>query len=277
MIKLTPTREFTVPIIAECINPSVFKDKACKEIEELEVFEGNKQRNLRELFKVEEVETEAPPDCSTITIHGDLSKVRRVGAAMSSGEIIIKGDVGMHMGEEMRGGRITVHGNVGGWVGAMMKAGTIEIYGNAGDYLGAPYRGRSEGMRGGKIIVRGDVGTEAGASMRKGAIKVLGSVGQFVGFRMRGGTIHVRKHCDGRAGSRMTDGKIVVEGRLESILPTFSTEGVKAKVKLEEETVEGPFYFFVGDMVENGYGKLYVSKRSNPHLDYCNRFLSEEV
>jgi formylmethanofuran dehydrogenase subunit C len=193
---------------------------------------------------------------------------------MGSGEIIINGDVGMHLGEEMKDGRITVHGNVGGWAGAMMKGGTIEIHGNAGDYLGAPYRGSSEGMRGGKIIVHGNAGVEAGAHLRKGTMKICGSTGQFVGFRMCGGTVYVQKDCEGRAGACMTDGKIIVGGSLESLLPTFTIDNVKAKVKIEdEEAVEGPFYVFLGDLAENGNGKLYVSKQKNPHLSYCERFL----
>lgn len=274
MINLYPVKEFRFPIIAECISPDVFQDNNREKIEKLKVWEGNKQRNLGELFKIEEVKTESPLDSTVITVCGDLSKVRRVGASMRSGEIIINGDVGMHLGEEMRGGRITVHGNVGGWAGATMKGGTIEIHGNAGDYLGAPYRGSSEGIRGGKIIVHENAGVEAGAHMRKGTIKIYGSTGQFVGFRMRGGTICVNKDCEGRAGACMTDGKIIIGGHLESLLPTFTIDNVKAKVKIEdEETVEGPFYVFLGDLAENGNGKLYVSKEKNPHLSYCERFL----
>jgi formylmethanofuran dehydrogenase subunit C len=63
-----------------------------------------------------------PEGKEIITINGDVSKVRRIGAGMKSGEITIHGDVGMHLGEEMKGGKITVHGNVGGWAGSMMKA-----------------------------------------------------------------------------------------------------------------------------------------------------------
>jgi formylmethanofuran dehydrogenase subunit C len=274
MIKLSPVKEFKYPIIAECINPDVFAGKTREEIEGLEIWEGNKKRKLGELFKVEENNSAGSQEKCSLTIHGDASKVRRIGAGMKSGEITVYGNVGMHLGEEMKGGKIVVHGNVGGWAGSMMKCGTIEIHGNASDYLSAPYRGISKGMRGGKIIVCGNVGTEAGAHLRGGTIKIYGSAGQFVGFRMHDGTIYVQKDAESRAGACMIGGKIVVGGFLESVLPTFSIEGIKEKVKIEEgETAEGPFYLFLGDLAEHGDGKLYVFKEKNLHLSCYERLL----
>lgn len=270
MISLHPLKEFKLPINAECITPNIFQDKKPQEIEALKASEGNKQRMLKELFKVEETQAEQ----ASIIINGDVSKVRRVGAFMTSGEIIINGNAGMHMGEEMKGGKITVNGNAEGWAGSMMKAGEIEIHGNAGDYLGAPYRGSSNGMRGGRIVIHGNVGTEAGARMKKGTLKIYGTAGQFVGFRMRDGTIYVQKDCQARAGACMVGGKIVVGGHLESMLPTFTIDSIRPKVKIEEgETVEGPLYVFLGDLAEDGNGKLYVSKEKNPHLSIHEKLL----
>ncbi len=274
MINLYSAKDFKFPIIAECINPDTFQEKTREEIEELKVWEGNKQKKLGELFKIEEIKTEIQSEKTVITIHGDVSEIRRIGAFMTDGEIVVNGNVGMHLGEEMKGGKITVHGNVGGWAGSMMKGGTVEIRGNASDYLGAPYRGSNEGMRGGKITVYGNVGNEAGAYMRKGIIKIYGNAGQFVGFRMRNGTIYVQKDCEGRAGACMTEGTIVIGGFLESVLPTFTIDGVKKKAKIEEgEVVEAPFYLFLGDLAENGKGKLYVAKEKNPHLSHYERLL----
>jgi formylmethanofuran dehydrogenase subunit C len=263
MIKLSPVKEFRYPIIAECANPDIFNGKTCEEIEGLEIWEGNKQKKLGELFKVEENKTKD----QAIEIHGEVSKVRRIGVGMKSGEITIYGNVGMHLGEKMKDGKIVVHGNVGAWAGSMMKGGTIEIHGNADDYLGAPYRGSSKGMCEGKVIVYGNVGNEAGAHMRGGIIRICGNAGQFTGFRMRNGTIYVQKDSEARVGACMIGGKIVVGGFLESVLPTFTIEGIKEKVKIEEgETAEGPFYLFLGDLAEHGEGKLYVLKEKNPHL-----------
>jgi formylmethanofuran dehydrogenase subunit C len=274
MIKLSPLKEFKYPIIAECISPDVFNGKTREEIDKLKIWEGNKPKRLGELFKVEEIKTENLQETGTIIIQGGVGEVRRIGAKLKSGEITIYGDAGMHLGEEMKGGKIVVHGNAGAWTGSMMKDGTIEVHGDAGDYLCAPYRGSSEGMRRGKVIVHGDVGNEAGAHMRGGIIKIYGGAGQFAGFRMRDGTIYVQKDAEARAGACMTGGKIVVGGVLESVLPTFTIDGIKEKVKIEEgEVVGGPFYLFLGDLTEHGDGKLYVFKEKNPHLSYYERFL----
>jgi formylmethanofuran dehydrogenase subunit C len=110
--------------------------------------------------------------------------------------------------------------------------------------------------------------------MGKGIIKIYGSAGQFLGFRMHDGTIYVQRDCEGRAGACMVDGKIVVGGLLESVLPSFTIDGIRPKVKIEEnEVAEGPLYVFLGDLSENGNGKLYVSKQKNPHLQTYEKFL----
>ena len=270
MIVLTPLREFQFPVRAECINPDVFQGKSKKEVAALEVWEGNKQKKLGDLFKIEETAAETP----SITINGDVSNVRRIATGMKNGEIVINGNAGMHLGEKMAGGRITINGDAGGWTGSDLKGGLIEINGNASDYLASPYRGSSTGMRGGKIIVHGNVGINSAVFMRGGLIKILGSAGQFLGFRMCAGTIYVEKETDTRVGASMTGGKIVVAGALKEVMPTFTIAKVKAKVKIEEgEYAKGPFYVFLGDIAETGNGKLFVSKMINPHLKACEKFL----
>lgn len=274
MIRIRPAKEFRYPVIAECISPDVLRGKTLDEISSLQAREGNKQRKLSELFKIEEVRGETAVNGCVVSVQGDVSKVRRIGLSMKDGEIVVNGDVGMHLGEEMKGGKITVQGNAGAWAGSMMGGGTIEIHGNAGDYLAAPYRGSTKGMHGGKIVVYGNVGNEAGACMRNGIIKIYGKAGQFTGLRMCEGTIYVQKDCEERAGACMVNGKIVVGGFLRSVLPTFTIDGLKKTVKVEEdEAVEGPLYVFLGDLVEHGAGKLYVSKNMNPHLSHFEKFL----
>jgi formylmethanofuran dehydrogenase subunit C len=270
MIILTPLKKFTFPITAECINPDIFQGKDTAEIGNLTVFEGNKQRKLRDLFKIEEDNLEA-----TITINGDVSEVRRIGVGMKNGEIIINGNVGMHLGEKMAGGKITVNGDACQWAGASMKKGLIEIHGNAGDYLASPYRGSTEGMKGGKIVVDGDVGSDSGAYLHGGLIKIKGNnVGQFLGYHMSDGTIHVEKNATTRVGTNMTGGKIIVSGYVEEVMPSFTIDSVKAKVKVDDtESAAGPFYVFFGDLAEKGTGKLFVSKTNNPQMKSYEKYL----
>jgi len=238
----------------------------------LEVWEGNRRRALGELFEVSGEAGGAPREVSILVL-GDVSRVRRVGEAMSAGRIAVEGSVGMHLGEAMKGGAITVAGDAGSWAGSMMVGGTIEVMGNAGDYVGAPIRGGTSGMRGGAVVVHGDAGSEVGCFMRGGVIRVHGGVGQFAGIHMRDGSILVLGDSEGRAGAEMTGGRIVLCGFVPSVLPTFTIDDVRPSVKVDAETVEGPFYRFVGDLAEGGDGKLYVSKAKNPHLNAYEKYL----
>ncbi len=271
MINLTPLKKFQFPVQAECISPEVFKGKDTAEIAKLPVYEGNKLKTLSDLFKIEEENAES----SAITINGDVSEVRRIGQGMKSGEIVINGNAGMHLGEKMTGGKITVNGDAGQWTGSSMKNGIIEVHGNASDYLASPYRGSTDGMKGGKIIVDGNVGSDSGAYMRGGLIKVKGNnTGQFLGFHMQDGTIHVEKNASTRVGTNMTGGKIVVSGQIEEVMPTFTVDSIKPKVKIDDtESAAGPFYVFLGDLAEMGSGKVFVSKANNPNLKSYEKFL----
>jgi formylmethanofuran dehydrogenase subunit C len=271
MIVLTPKRKFTFPVNAECINPDIFQGKNISEIANLQLFEGNKPKELGDLFKIEDANAVSP----SITINGDVSEVRKIGTGMKTGEILINGNVGMHLGEKMAGGKITVNGDAWQWAGSAMKKGLIEIHGNAGDYLASPYRGTTEGMKGGKIVVDGDVGNDSGAYLHGGLIKIKGNnIGQFLGFHMSDGTIHVEKNARSRIGANMTGGKIIVSGVVEEVMPTFSIDSVKPKVKIDDtESAAGPFYVFLGDLAEKGKGKLFVSKANNPQLKTYEKFL----
>ena len=72
----------------------------------------------------------------------------------------------------------------------------------------------------------------------------------------------------------MIDGAIAIGGSIESVLPSFTFEGVKKKFKIEEgEVIETPFYLFLGDLAENGRGKLYVAKAKNPQLSHYEKLI----
>ena len=270
MIALTPLKKFQFPVYAECITPEVFESKTAGEIADLPVYEGNKSKRLGELFKIEE----DPAGTPNITINGDVGEVRRIGMGMKKGEIVINGNAGMHLGEKMHGGKITVNGDASGWTGSDMKGGLIEIHGNAGDYLASPYRGSATGMRGGLIVVDGSVGSDSGMNLHGGTIKIKGSVGQFLGFGMDDGTIFVKGQAGTRAGACMKGGKIILAGVVEEVMPTFTLDAVKPKVKVDEtETAAGPFYVFLGDRADTGMGKIFVSKTANPQLSVYEKYL----
>ena len=262
MITLTPKSPFRVPINGESITPDSFAGKTPKEIASLPMWEGNRRRGLSDLF-----ETEGEPEEEVrIRVVGDLSKVRRVGASMTGGEILVEGNVGMHLGEEMSGGKITVAGNAGSWTGSMMKDGTIIVKGNVDDYLGAPYRGLTAGMKGGTIIVEGDAGSETGCYMAGGTIRIRGDVGLLAGIHMQGGVLLVEGDVGERVGAEMKGGRIVVLGGVPSVLPGFIVDEIRSSVRVGEERMSGPFYAFKGDVTESWNGSLFVAVKNNPHL-----------
>ncbi len=265
-------KTLTVPVDAGCISPDVVAGKPLREVAKLPVWEGNRKRNLSDVF---DIRGESGPTCAKTAIRlvGALSKARRIGADMTDGLIEVRGDVGMHLGEKMRGGTVTVDGNADSWAGSEMEDGTIVVKKNAGDYIGAAYRGSARGMKGGTIVIHGNAGTEVGGNMRKGTIHIHGDVDQFVGIRMKNGAIIVHGAAKGRAGAFMTGGKLVLCNRVESVLPSFTVDSIKTKAKAAGESFDGPFYLFIGDLAEHGNGKLYVSKNRNPQLKHLEELL----
>ena len=193
------------------------KAKHVAEIANMPVTEGNRNLKLGDLFEIQEDNLETP----YITINGDAGKVKRIGQAMKTGEIVVNGDCGMHTGEKMAGGKITVNGNIGGWSGNDMKGGLIEVHGDAGDYLASPYRGTATGMKGGLIVVDGKVGSDVGCYLHGGVLKIKGGAGRFLGYHMSDGAILVDKECDTPRGRMMTGGKIVITGTIEEVMPSI--------------------------------------------------------
>jgi formylmethanofuran dehydrogenase subunit C len=261
-----------VPVYAEYISPDIFAGKPYDEIGGLKVWEGNKQRSLGDIFEISEDATNASEKI-VIQLCGDFRKVRMIGSRMTTGAIVIEGDAGMRMGEGMKGGEILVKGNVDSWAGCMMKGGRIEVTGSAGDYVGASYRGSTEGMMDGVILIHGDAGSEVGCFMRGGLIRMEGDVGEFVGVHMRDGTIIVQGDCESRPGAGMLDGRIIICGYVPSVLPTFTIDSVRPDVKVDGERIVGPFYRFVGDIADEGKGKLFMAKNKNPHLAVYEKYL----
>jgi formylmethanofuran dehydrogenase subunit C len=265
-------RPLTVPVDASCISPNLLSGKTTEEILSSQIWEGNKKINLSDIFVVEGDASSSANDLQ-IRLLGDLKKVRSIGRGMTTGLIEVKGDVGMRLGEKMSGGRIIVDGDTGSWTGSRMKSGSIEVHGNAGDFVGAAYRGSRNGMKGGSVVIEGDAGVEIGCWMMGGRIIVKGNAGSFAGVHMIDGTILVEGDCTGRAGAQMTGGKIVVLGNLTSILPSFTFEEIKDKVKVVEEKLTGPFYTFLGDVNEDGTGRLFVSVSNNPQLKWYESYV----
>ncbi|MCW3975812.1 MAG: formylmethanofuran dehydrogenase subunit C [Candidatus Bathyarchaeota archaeon] len=272
LVQLKVKRALKVPIDAPEISPSFFVGKSNRDICNLEVWEGNRKNKIEKIF---EVKGEPGDDAEKIRIRiiGDVSKVKKIGKKMDGGSIQIIGNAGMHLGNDMKNGIISVQGNVGSWLGSNMRGGIIEVKGNAGDVVGSAYRGGSDGRRGGSIIVQGKAGNEVGCWMRGGTIQILGNVGLCPGVHMKKGTIYIKENCLGRAGAQMQGGKIILDGRIPDILPSFNIESKRGSTRVGKEKIEGPFYLFHGDNNEDGNGRLYVKIENNPQLNWFEELI----
>ena len=204
-----------VPLEADVLSPDRLQSLAAAELEQARLYHGNVETPLGEFFSLK-----GRYD-GELHLNGDLSRVKHIGALMSSGRIHIHGDVGAHLGPCMSGGEILVSGNASDWVGPEMLGGRIVIDGNAGHMTGSAYRGSAVGMSGGEIVVKGSVGNETGHAMRGGLIAVGGDTGDFTGVNMLAGTIVVCGRPGIRSGAGMKRGTIVSLGDAE-MLPTFS-------------------------------------------------------
>lgn len=258
-------RQPQVPLEAEVLSPDRVCELTNAEIRSLTVYHGKRQLPLQEFFDVEGERS------SDLELHGDLSKVRWIGRAMSRGSVTVHGTAGMHLGAYMSGGHIEVHGDAGDWVGAEMKNGVIRVHGHAGGQIGAAYRGARSGMKNGTIIIAGSAGLEVGMRMRRGTIVLGGPARDFAGLQMIGGTIILLDGAEIRTGAWMKRGTIISLKPLR-LMPTFTYASeynptfvnVYARylnsfgLQLPYSTAQGRYRRYTGDGSVPGKGEILV-------------------
>ncbi|HXG44185.1 MAG TPA: formylmethanofuran dehydrogenase subunit C [Gemmatimonadales bacterium] len=254
-----------VPLEAETLCPARLAGLSPDQVARRPVVHGNQAAELGEFFRVSGTAN------GEIHLEGDLSRVKRVGAGMTEGRIVIHGPVGMHLGAGMSGGEIIVEGDAGDWVGPEMTGGRIVIRGNAGHMVGSAPRGSAVGMRGGEIVVLGSVGNEAGSGMRRGVVAVGRDAGDFTGVNMLAGTVVVLGRLGWRTGAGMKRGTIVSMEPAE-LLPTFAYACTYRPVFLRlylphlrrlglpvtDEQMTGRYQRWSGDAVELNRGEILL-------------------
>ena len=270
MLHLTLKQAPAIPLELDGITPDRLRQCTVTEVAKLQIFHGSRQVELGEFFDVS-----GDPTAGEIWIHGDCSRIKLLGAKMTSGRMIIDGNAGWHAGAGMVGGELLIRGNAGDWIGAEMRGGVIRVEGNAGNQLGAAYRGSRHGMRGGVIHVRGNVGDEAGLLMRRGMIVVGGRVGDFAGASMIAGTLVAFGGAGRALGAGMKRGTLVVDGKLPELSPGFCYScdyrpaylGVllqelrQLKCEPAEALATKNLRCYRGDAVHGSNGELWVCSR----------------
>ncbi len=222
MLLLTLRTKLQVPLEAPCVVPDKMAALSIDQIEQLPVQHGNVAAKLDDYFTVTGDASDA-----IVTIEGDTSRVKWLGAKMSGGSLHIRGSAGMHAGSSMTGGTINVDDDADDWLGAEMRGGLIHVRGCAGHHVGAAYPGSRAGMRGGTLLVHGVTGDGTGAVMRRGLIAV-GGCGDYAGASMVAGSLFVFGPLCRYAGMAMKRGTIVALGEAPELLPTFRASGVFA-------------------------------------------------
>jgi formylmethanofuran dehydrogenase subunit C len=270
MLTLKYTASTTIPVEAEIITPDNLAGKSPLEIAKLKVQHGNREESLGDFFAID-----GDASDGHLTLEGDCSRVKLVGAEMKSGRIDIRGPIGMHVGAEMRGGELHVHGNAGDWVGAEMRGGLLHVHGDAGHLVGAAYRGGRYGMLGGAILVDGKAGNEIGATMRRGLIAIGGDTGDFPGVGLIAGTVCVFGAPGIRVGANMKRGTIALFGPPAPLLPTFRFACVYRPVFMNlylqqlrrwnfaaaHAVTAGRYRRYSGDLVALGKGEILAWER----------------
>ncbi len=264
-MKLSLHTQPEVPLEAEVISPDGLAGMTGSQISGLTLFHGNQKVDLGDFFDV------VDNGKSDLEVQGDLSSVKHIGANMTSGRLVISGDVGAHLGAGMTGGEILVEGNAGDWVGCELSGGRIVITGNAGHMIGSAVRGSATGIQGGEILVHGRVGNECGSGMRRGLIAIGGDTGDFTGVNMHAGTIVVFGQLGQRTGAGMVRGTVVSMHEAE-MLPTFAyacsyKPGFLrhyllylrcSGMSVADEYIEGTYSRWSGDAVELNKGEVLL-------------------
>lgn len=264
-LNLTLHTKPDVPLEAELLAPDKITGMNESTVAAIKVQHGNQTASVGDFFKVTGKANGA------IHLEGDLSRIKHLGAGMTSGQIVIHGDAGAHLGAAMSGGEIIVEGNATDWVGPEMSGGRIVIKGDAGHLVGSVYRGGSTGMSGGEIIVHGSVKNETGHAMRNGLIIIGGNSGDFTGVNMRAGTVFVLGEMGIRTGAGMKRGTIISMQPAE-MLPTFSYSCLYrpafirmllqhvagSGLAIDQDYMEGQYQRWCGDSVELNKGEILI-------------------
>jgi formylmethanofuran dehydrogenase subunit C len=143
-----------------------------------------------------------------LTIEGGGAELDRVGAGLSAGEIVVKGDVGASIGLRASGGTIVVKGSAGDFAGSELSGGKVAIAGDVGARLGAAGDGSKRGMSGGVVVVGGSAGARAGERMRGGVIIVEGDASENAASDLIAGTLAVSGKIGKNAGRGMKRGTL---------------------------------------------------------------------
>jgi formylmethanofuran dehydrogenase subunit C len=193
--------------------------KGIEDVASLELATGNRKVRLDSLFSI------SGTFASELEIHGSCDRLDRIGAGMSHGRVVVRGDVGAYLGAGMSGGSLVIRGNAGAYAATGMRGGRIHVYGSTGDFLAAARPGERHGMQGGLVLIDGDTGARLGDRMRRGMVLIEGNAGDYCATRMVAGTIAVWGTVGKLPGLGMRRGTLLLQRPSGALPPTFNDCG----------------------------------------------------
>ena len=185
--------------------PQKLQELKQSEIAAIKLDHGAEQVAAGDIFRIR-----GRSSSKLIRINGGSSYMHSVGAGISSGSIMVAGDVGDDCGLGMSGGRVKIHGNSGDFTGSGMSSGVIVIAGNCGDDCAGIRPGGHAALSGGLLQVQGNSGDRAGATMSGGTLLLEGSCGFDLAMDMKAGTMLALSGCMGGVARGMKRGTIIL-------------------------------------------------------------------
>lgn len=261
IINLIMKKKSSISLEFDNVLPELLFDKTLSEIQNVIIYRGNREESLGEYFGVEiSGNCEDASDC-TIIIDGDLSRVKRIGFAMTCGKIIANSDVDFHVGACMSGGEIIVNGDAESYAGREMTGGTLEILGSVKEFCGSSYAGEWRGMSGGKIIVHENAGKHLADYMIGGSIHIMGNCDVLAGVHMSGGVIRIDGDVTQWLGGQMKKGTIILNGKINGVLPGFVLSEYVHHPLIGDKYYVGRYALYSGDKTVRGRGKLWIKQQ----------------
>ncbi len=165
-------------------------------------------------------------DGSSLTIINRGARLDYLGAALTAGEIHVRGGAGRFAARGMRGGLLSVRGGALDYLASGMRGGVVEVIGNVGDFCAAALPNEPFGLNGGLVVVNGDTGDRLADRQRRGVVFVSGSTGALAGSRMFAGTVVVLGDSGPGAGIALRRGTLLLCGKTAELPATFASSGV---------------------------------------------------
>ncbi len=204
-VSLKPRAPFEARVDLSGLTPEITCPLPLRELEHVDVPCGGRSVKLAELFFIE-----GAPDGVLLIEIGDV-RLDGVGAGMTTGELIVDGNVGAFAGRGMSGGVLRIAGEAGDFLGTEMSGGRIELAGNAGSHAGAAGSGSRRGLCGGVLGIGGNAGPRAAERQRGGLITIAGHAGEGLATDMIAGTVSVGGGIGPLMGRGMKRGTIFVD------------------------------------------------------------------